>query len=246
MGTNGEIVLAPNGDVLTCSTAAGPAFEGGSIRQGMRGEPGAICRVAMDEDVHVETVAGTEPRGICGSGLIDAVSEMVRLGIIDRYGRIHDPKDLPLLPPKVKGRVRPGKVGYAFLLHDGDRQVRLIQKDISELQLAKGALRAGIAILLEEKGIPPSELDEILLAGAFGSNIRAESLKGIGLLPDIPLERITSVGNAAGKGAVIGLLARGQLGRATSIAARCRHMELSLNKRFAGRFAESLRFPPMS
>ena len=244
IGTNGEMVLAFKEKLLTCSTAAGPAFEGGCISQGMRAEPGAIYAVRLDGDVHLKSVNNQPPKGICGSGLVDAVSEMVRLGIINGRGRIVAPSDCPDgVPPLIKGRITRHETGNRFVLSTNDQGgVILTQKDVSELQLAKGAIRAGIEILLEEVNLSAGDLDRVLLAGAFGSGLRAGSLKGIGLLPNIPEDRIRSVGNAAGKGAVMALLSRKQKALAEEVTKTCKHVELSTHKRFSEKFARALFF----
>lgn len=243
IGTNGELVLASEGRLLTCSTAAGPAFEGGCVEQGMRAEPGAICEVRMKDDLHLKVMGDTEPRGICGSGLIDTVSEMVRMGLISGNGRIIGPSDCPAgLPKSLTNRVKRAPKGYKFVLSEGGREIAITQKDISELQLAKGAIRAGVEVLLEELRMKPTDLEGVLLAGAFGSRVRPESIRGIGLLPDIPLDRIQSVGNAAGSGAVMALLSKRQLALAADVAARCEHRELSIHKEFATKFARALVF----
>lgn len=243
IGTNGEIVLASDGRLLACSTAAGPAFEGGSISQGMRAEPGAISQVALDEDVHLSVIGQIEARGICGSGLIDAVSEMVRLGIVQEGGRLRRPEDcIAELPPVIRGRIRQAQNGHQFFLTEGGRHVAITQKDISELQLAKGAMRAGIEILLEEVGATPEDLDGFLLAGAFGSRLRPESLRGIGLIPEMPLDRVQAVGNAAGTGAIMALLSGPQLKIASEIATRVEHRDLTTHKAFSHKFARAMRF----
>ncbi|MDA8211781.1 MAG: ASKHA domain-containing protein [Clostridia bacterium] len=243
IGTNGEIVLGSGNRMLTCSTAAGPAFEGACISQGMRAEPGAISKVAIDDDVRLEVIGGAEPVGICGSGLLDAVSELIRLGVLKGNGRIKAPADCPPdLPEAVQSRIRQTDKGYRFVLAEGVQEVAITQKDINELQLAKGAIRAGIDVLLDEMGLTYSGIDEILLAGAFGSNLRPESLKGIGMLPDIDLGRIKAVGNAAGAGAVRALLSRKQLELATELAQKAEHVELSLNQDFNREFARAIFF----
>ncbi|EFK07071.1 2Fe-2S iron-sulfur cluster binding domain protein [delta proteobacterium NaphS2] len=243
IGTNGEMVLALKGRLLTCSTAAGPAFEGGSISQGMRAEPGAIYAVRLDGDVLLKSVDNQPPKGVCGSGFVDVISEMVRLGIINRMGRIVAPSDCPDgVPPLVKRRITQNGTGNRFVLSNKDHGVILTQKDVSELQLAKGAIRAGIEILMEEVGLSAGDLDQVLLAGAFGSGLRAGSLKGIGLLPNVPLDRISSVGNAAGKGAVMALLSRKQKALAEKVTKVCEHVELSTHKRFSEKFARALLF----
>ncbi len=243
IGTNGEIALASAGRVLTCSTAAGPAFEGASISQGMRAEPGAIFKVDIDEDVRLEVVGGAVAQGICGSGLIDAVSEMVRLGILRANGRIKHPEECPAeLSPAVKDRIKLGEKGLKFVLAEGSTEVCITQKDISELQLGKGAVRAGIEILMEELDVKAGQFDGILVAGAFGSNLRPESVKGIGMFPEIELKRIKPVGNAAGTGAIMALLARQQLQLAADLPQRVEHVELSLHSGFTRKFAQAISF----
>lgn len=243
IGTNGEIALASGNRILTCSTAAGPAFEGACISQGMRAEPGAIYKVCIGDDVDLAVIGDVKPVGICGSGLIDAVAEMVRLGIVRTNGRIKKPEDLPDdLPDNVRNRIREGEKGWKFVLAEGEQEVALTQKDISELQLGKGAIRAGIEILLHEMGMDAANLDGILLAGAFGSNLRPENIKGIGMLPDVPLERIQAVGNAAGAGAIKALLSQKQMAVALQLPKRIEHIELSLNQSFQRNFAKAMSF----
>ncbi|WP_034631344.1 ASKHA domain-containing protein [Desulfotruncus alcoholivorax] len=243
VGTNGEIVLAAGGRLLTCSTAAGPAFEGARISQGMRAETGAIEEVNINDDVYCKVVGDAEPAGICGSGLVDAVSELVRLEVLEHNGRIKKPEDCPdNLPVKVKERIRPAGRGYKFVLAAGAREVAITQKDISELQLAKGAIRAGIQVLLDEAKIDPVDLEGILLAGAFGSNLRPASIQQIGMFPGIELSRIKAVGNAAGTGAVMALLSRDQLELAKNLPGRVEHIELSVHQGFQQLFIDSLGF----
>ena len=197
----------------------------------------------MGEGVRLSVIGDTEPRGLCGSGLIDTVSEMIRLGLIKKTGRIKDPSDCPVgLPIPLKKRIKRTPKGCKFVLSEGRNEVAVTQKDISELQLAKGAIRAGAEILLDELRMKPADLDGVLLAGAFGSSVCRESIRGIGLLPDIPLERIRSVGNAAGSGAIRALLSRKQLALASTLAARCEYRELSTHREFAAKFAGALGF----
>lgn len=243
IGTNGEIVLASDNRLLTCSTAAGPAFEGACISHGMRAEPGAICQVRMENYVEITVVGDMKPAGICGSGLIDAVSEMVRLGIVKSSGRIKSPQDLlPSFPAALINRIKQNGNGNKFILAEGEREVAITQSDINQLQLGKGAVRAGIEILLDELDLKPSDLNGILLAGAFGSNLRPASLKGIGMLPDVPLSRVKSVGNAAGTGAILALLSKRQLEIALALPRRIEHVELSLHSGFQRAFARGLSF----
>jgi uncharacterized 2Fe-2S/4Fe-4S cluster protein (DUF4445 family) len=243
IGTNGEIVLASDNRLLTCSTAAGPAFEGACISHGMRAEPGAIYKVQIENDVDLAVIGDTKPVGICGSGLIDAVSEMIRLGIVKSTGRIKNPQDLPPgFPAALIKRIEQSGNGYKFVLAEGEQEIAITQDDINKLQLGKGAVRAGIEILLNELKLKPSDLDGILLAGAFGSNLRPASLKGIGMLPDVAFNRIKSVGNAAGTGAILALLSKRQMEIASALPARIEHVELSLHQGFQRAFARGLSF----
>jgi uncharacterized 2Fe-2S/4Fe-4S cluster protein (DUF4445 family) len=243
IGTNGELIVSSRGRLLTCSTAAGPAFEGGCISHGMCAILGAVSGVKFSVGVDLSTVGGVKPRGVCGSGLVDAVSEMLRVGILHRSGRILPPEECPQnLPSSLRAGVEVTESGTRFVLARGRKDVAITQKDIRELQLAKGAIRAGIEILLKEADLQASQLDGILLAGAFGSNLRPESLRGIGLLPPVPLERIQPVGNAAATGAVMGLLSKKQLELASHLAKRAEHVELSLRRDFQKAFVTAMDF----
>jgi len=243
IGTNGEIVLASEGRILTCSTAAGPAFEGACISQGMRAELGAIFKVDITEDVCLSVIGEVEPQGICGSGLIDAVAEMVRLGILKTNGRIKSQDECPgHLAEAVKSRIRQTEKGLKFVLSTGLNEVAITQQDISELQLGKGAVRAGIDLLMEELNLKADQLDGILVAGAFGSNLRTESAQGIGMFPELDLRRIKPVGNAAGTGGIIALLSKQQLQLANELSKRVEHLELSLHPGFSRKFAKSISF----
>lgn len=243
IGTNGELVLSGNGRLLTCSTAAGPAFEGGCIKHGMCAISGAVSRVDFAEDVLVSVVGEGKPAGVCGSGLVDAVSEMLRVGILHANGRILTPEECPEgLARSLGARVRQTELGLSFVLARGKKDVAITQKDIRELQLAKGAIRAGIEILLKELDLQASQLDGILLAGAFGSNLRPESLMRIGLLPPLPLERVHPVGNAAATGAVMALLSKRQHALALLLAEKAEHVELSRRKDFQKAFVAAMNF----
>ena len=243
IGTNGEVILSSDGRLLTCSTAAGPAFEGGCISQGMRAVQGAVYNVDFSSDPICSVVGGGEARGLCGSGLLDAIYEMARTGILHRSGRILSQAECPGgLPRSLRERIEKKESGLRFVLVRGETEVAVTQKDIREVQLAKGAMRAGIEILLKEAGISGSDLNGILLAGAFGSNLRPESIVGIGLLPPLPIELITPVGNAAGTGAVMALLSKEDLELASTLAARTEHVELSLSRDFQRIFIRSMDF----
>jgi len=239
IGTNGEMVLNCHGRIYTCSTAAGPVFEGASVRQGMRAEPGAVYRVRLGEKADIGVIGDTAARGSCGSGLIDAVAELVRLEAVNKNGRLKKTDLPPGCPAAVRERIVTDGTGTRFVLAR-DPEVALTQGDISQLQLAKAAIRAGIGILLAEAGVGASDLDGILLAGAFGSNLDPVSRLGIGMLPPIDPARIRAVGNAAGVGAIMALLSREQFALAVDLARRVRHVELSADRRFNSEFAHWL------
>lgn len=248
IGTNGEIVLRGKDRILTCSAAAGPAFEGAEIKFGMRAAEGAIEGVRITEDVELDVIAGGKARGICGSGLIDAIAEMFKVGVIVPSGRYaSDPNQLEKLPTLVRERLRKTVKASEFVLVWGKdsatgEDIILSQKDIREMQLAKGAIMAGIMILVREMGITAQEIDRVLLAGAFGNYIRKESAVGIGLLPSLPLEQIMTIGNAAGDGAKMALLSTDERARAISLAKRAEHVELSNQKEFRQEFLKGLDF----
>ncbi|MEW6662618.1 MAG: ASKHA domain-containing protein [Bacillota bacterium] len=248
IGTNGEIVLAGKGRILTCSTAAGPAFEGAEIKCGMRAAEGAIEGVCISGDVELAVIAGGRPVGICGSGLIDAVAEMLKAGVINSSGRLASTEaQIDRLPPLVRQRLRKSNQGSEFVLAWArdtatGEDIVLSQKDIRELQLAKGAIRAGIQVLCREMGISPGDIHRVLLAGAFGNHIKKESALCIGLLPAVPLDRITSIGNAAGDGARLALLSAAERARAAALASGAEHVELSNRKEFSEEFIKSLSF----
>ncbi|SHN84891.1 ASKHA domain-containing protein [Desulfitobacterium chlororespirans] len=248
IGTNGEIILAGGKRILTCSTAAGPAFEGAEIKYGMRAADGAIERVKITDDVELAVIGNAKPIGICGSGLIDAIAQMAETGIIHESGRIvNEPEDMDKLPPKIQERIRKAEGGFEFVLawekDTGLKEdVVLTQKDIRELQLAKGAILAGIKILMKEMGIGLEQLDRVLLAGAFGNYISKEAALRIGLFPDVPLEKIQAIGNAAGDGAKMILLSKEERKKAAVLAEHAEHLELSTRSDFQEEFIDALSF----
>ena len=248
IGTNGEIVLGSRGRLLACSTAAGPAFEGAEITFGMRATDGAIEKVWIEDDVQVQTIGGARARGICGSGLIDAVAEMVRVGLLDETGRLISPEEAArTLPMALCKRLVQTEQGAAFVLAGAGRlRVYLTQRDVRKLQLAKGAICAGIKILMKELGVDYADIAEVLLAGAFGSYINPVSARAIGLVPPFSLSRLVSVGNAASVGARMALLSVDERRDAEEVAARVEHIELSSRPDFQDEFATAMYFPTAS
>jgi len=249
IGTNGELVLAANGKLMACSTAAGPAFEGAQIKQGMRASAGAVEAVEFaDSDFTISTIDDAPAKGICGSGLIDAAAALVDAGLIDATGKLINPEDDPdQVPDKFRERIKRGDNGLEFILVSGadsesGEDIVLSQGDLRELQLAKGAIYAGLKILLKEAEVKEEDLDEVLLAGAFGNYVRKESALTIGLLPQLPPEKITAVGNAAGDGSRMALASKTIRERAFMLPEKIEHLELSTRQDFQEIFVDALKF----
>lgn len=240
IGTNTEVVLAADHELWGASCASGPAFEGAHIKHGMRAMSGAIEHVAIDESLKVlyTTVDGSAPAGICGSGVIDTVAEMVHHGILDVSGRMSSEVATDLV---VKG-----EDCLEFVLADaskaaGGKPVTFTQRDVREIQKAKGAIASGIKILLNKAGVTKSSLERVYVAGAFGTYIDIGSAISIGMLPDVPLHLIKQVGNSAGTGARMCLLSRDAKRRANETAKRMRYVELATCEEFQDTYLRSLR-----
>ena len=249
IGTNGEIALGSKDRLLASSTAAGPAFEGARIQHGMRAADGAIDKVVMGDDVLVSVIGNASARGLCGTGLIDAVAELLRVGIVDAMGRMLPQDELPSgLPDALRERVVAGEPGTDFVLvHAEATQNRqpllLTQRDVREVQLAKGAIFAGISVLKGVLGVSDDDISEVLLAGAFGNFIRRSMAKRIGLLPNVPVERIRFVGNAAGVGSKMALIARDCRQAAERISRETEYIELGGRADFQQEFMMAMLFP---
>jgi len=252
IGTNGEIVLSNGSIALATTTAAGPAFEGARISMGMRGESGAIehFRIKEDGQVELEIISGASARGICGSGLIEIVAELLDVGLIDQMGRFKNPEQLPdsLKMKTLKSRLIKKDNQMAFLVA-GEQEgavhpIFLNHQDLRELQLAKGAIAAGIEILLKQMKIRTEEIDRVYLAGAFGNYISKTSALRIRLIPsEIQESKIISLGNAALNGARLFLLYEGARKFAlTTIPQKVKFFELAGNPEFQDAFANHLRF----
>lgn len=221
IGTNTEVSLVYPEGIITVSCPSGPALEGGHISCGMRAAEGAIERVrASGGRLEVKTIGDVPPVGVCGSGVVDAVAAFRALGLVDRGGRIASgEREIALAP------------GVAFT-----------QADIRSVQLAKAAIRAGIDLLLETRGLEPEAIERVLIAGAFGEYLGVEAALAIGLLPRLPLERIEQVGNAAGTGVALALASLRSRARAAELAARCRYLELGTLPQFQKAFVRSIGF----
>ena len=251
IGTNGEIVLAHDGELSAASTAAGPAFEGARISCGMRGARGAIEKVLLDKDVHLGVIGNTAPVGICGSGLIDLAAELLRVGIVSPEGRLRPADELPPgLSSALTDRVRNADDGSTFFVltePDGGtlrKALSLTQRDIRELQLGCGAIRAGVSILLRKADLTPADLKTVLIAGGFGGFIRRDKAQRIGLLPpEVDHQRIHYVGNVSLAGARWALLSLEARKRGEELARQTRHVELSVDGDFQTEFAKAMIFP---
>lgn len=244
IGTNGEVALGSHEKLLTCSTAAGPAFEGAMITHGMRGAPGAIERVQITDRPIYQVIGGGKPNGICGSGLIDVVAEMLRLGIVDETGRMTDPDELDISSELKTYIRRSDEYGPHFVLYESDGQkVVITQKDIRQVQLAKGAIKAGIEILMRKLGIKLEDISEVLLAGAFGNYIKKESAIRLGLIPNFPLDKVHFIGNAAAAGSKMALMSKEAREEAILISKSTEYVELATDPNFQNEFMEAMMFP---
>ena len=247
IGTNGEIVMGSKKRLLCCSTAAGPAFEGGQISCGMRATEGALDKYFIDEDrLFFHVIGDAEPKGICGTGLIDVVAELARVGIVDETGKIVAPDSFSG-PDWLKKRIIKNDKNNDFLLvsesDNGSKQKLILkQQDIRELQLAKGAVAAGIVILAKELGIEIDAIEQILIAGAFGSYLNKYNAQRIGLIPNIDPDRIKFVGNAASMGAKKFLLSNQVRAEADRVIQTTQYIELSMRMDFQEIFVEKMFF----
>ena len=243
IGTNTEVSLAANGRLLSCSTASGPAFEGAHIRDGMRAAPGAIEWVKMvDSQIEYQTIDDEPPVGICGSGILDSVAELRRVGVLKENGSLKADGH-----PRIRQTGdRPEFVLVAAGEHGARNDIVVTRKDVSEIQLAKGAIRAGVEVLLDEAGVTVDQVDRVVVAGAFGTYLDVRSARAIGMFPPLPLSRFDQVGNAAGVGAKLALLSRHCRDVAAEIARRVEYIELTTDARFTSAYMNAMAFPDPS
>lgn len=238
IGTNTEVTLTHNGRRLSCSCASGPAFEGAHIRDGMRAAPGAVERVQIiDGQVRVQTIGGLPPVGICGSGILDAVAVMAEDGLLNQRGAFV--AQHPLAQPVGEN----GKAAFVLAPAEragGQRAILVTRQDVAEIQLAKGAIRAGVEILLAEAGIAADEVDDFIIAGAFGTYISVESALRIGMFPPLPPAKFRQVGNAAGMGARQLLLSRRLRAQVAALVAQIEYIELTTHAGFHDAFMASM------
>lgn len=255
VGTNCEIVLSDGETILSTAAPAGPAFEGGAIRCGMRAADGAIEVVKVDpqaadpaDAVTLGVIGDVEPKGLCGSGLVDAVAELVRVGLLDSTGRFVPDADAPGVAPALADRMSLVGEERVFLLHrpapdaDPAECVYLSQRDVRELQFAKAAISTGWSLLLEQLGLEHRDVQQVLLAGSFGSYLSPASAVRIGLVPQLPVLRIVAAGNVAGEGAKMALLSVRERAGALALLEEVTYVELSDRPDFNDAFVEQLAF----
>jgi len=242
IGTNGEMVLGNKDWMMCCACSAGPAFEGGGISFGMRAMSGAIERVYIDKksfEVKYKTVGEAAPVGICGSGLIDCLAKLREAGIIDRSGKIQDVDT---------SRIRKGDDGPEFILayqeeSGNNKDIIITESDIKNLIRAKGAIFAGVRIMLSMADLPVEAIDKILIAGGFGNYLNVPDSVRIGLLPDLPQEKFDFIGNSSLKGAHLALLSREALTYADELGRSMTYLELSLGNAFMDEYVSALFLP---
>lgn len=233
IGTNTEIALQANGHIVCVSTASGPAFEGAHIKFGMRAAPGAIEHIWINEkgETKIEVIGKQEPIGICGSGILDAVAQLRLRGILNKRGRLDKGKECVKLDKSGKP---------VFHLSHEPAPVSISQTDIDQILLAKGAIRAGIDILMDYLQINAADIEEIVIAGAFGSSMLPEHAMGIGMLPAVPLEHVKMIGNAAGTGACLMLANIDSRQEAEELAKQIEYLELTIYPEFPIFYAKGI------
>jgi uncharacterized 2Fe-2S/4Fe-4S cluster protein (DUF4445 family) len=250
IGTNCEIVLGNRDWLLATAAPAGPAFEGAAIRCGMRAADGAIEVVSMTPAaVALQVIGDAEPAGLCGSGLVDAVASLIAVGLLDRSGRFVPEDQAAVIAPGLAPRLTMNGAERVFVLHwqgaEGDvaSSIYLSQRDVRELQFAKAAIATGWNILLGEAGLAPGDVQQVLLAGSFGSYLSPANAIKIGLVPRLPALRVVSAGNVAGEGAKMALLSVRERAAALALLGEVRYVELSDRTDFNDAFVDQLSFP---
>jgi uncharacterized 2Fe-2S/4Fe-4S cluster protein (DUF4445 family) len=231
IGTNTEICLNHRGRMTSVSCASGPAFEGAHIKFGMRAASGAIEHVRLSNDrLEIQTIGGEAPVGICGSGLLDVVAQLRVNNILDRNGK---------MGAHALVRSLDSVTEFVLAEREGQEPITISQKDVRELQLAKAAIRLGIQTLVIAEGLTENDVEQVIIAGAFGTFIDVKSAITIGMLPALPLERFKQVGNAAGTGARLALISKTEREKAGQIAQQDGYIELAKVPNFNRKFAEA-------
>jgi uncharacterized 2Fe-2S/4Fe-4S cluster protein (DUF4445 family) len=232
---------------VATAAPAGPAFEGAAIRCGMRAADGAIEVVTMTPDeLHLKVIGDAEPLGLCGSGLVDAVTGLVEVGLLDDSGRFIPESQAAATAPGLAERLTMVGKERVFVLHwrgSPEDSIYLSQRDVRELQFAKAAIATGWQILLEQAGLTAADVKQVLLAGSFGSYLSAASAIRIGLVPKVPVMRVVSAGNVAGEGAKMALLSLRERAGGLALLEEVKYVELSDRADFNDRFVDQLAFP---
>ena len=239
LGTNGEMALAANGRIKCCATAAGPVFEGANVHFGMPASPGAISQVSYEDGVvKLKVVGDVEPIGVCGTGIIDAVALMVRLGVVDDTGYLLGADELDEPLASLAGRENDRNVFYLT----ADRSLYITQDDVRSLQLAKAAVCAGILTMMDAAGIQVSDIGKLEIAGGFGAYLNLKSAAEIGLFPKELLSCAKSVGNTSGEGATALMVSSIAQVREDEIVEKCDYLELSTSSEFNEFYVEMMEF----
>ncbi len=238
IGTNGEIAIGNNEWLMTAACSAGPCFEGSGIKNGMRATEGAIESIIINRETlepEIKVIGNSRPVGICGSGMIDAISEMFLTGILDQKGKLVDTKSK---------RVRKGEDGKEFVIYESrDKEIVLTEVDIENIIRAKAAIYAGITLLLKEAGLGLDAVEKVYIAGGFGNYLNVDKAIILGMLPDLPRDRFTFLGNTSITGAYLCLLSEDLRKEAEEIASRMTYMELSVSRGFMDEYVSALFLP---
>jgi len=239
LGTNGEVVLKAGDLMLASSTAAGPAIEGAGLSNGMRGMDGAIESVSINVetlDVYYKTIGDTDPRGVCGSGVVDAVAWMLIAGVLDQKGRITDLDTSRIVNTD-------GNKAFVLAVNKEGRRICITQTDVRSFQLAKAAIFTACMLLLRIAGVSLNEVSKVYIAGAFGNYIDPRSAMIVGMMPEFPLNKIVQIGNGSGQGAVMSLLSRKAREKAEIVAKKVRAIDLNTVREFQNEFIDATQFP---
>lgn len=244
IGTNGEMVLSKKGELVSCSCAAGPALEGMNISCGMRAGDGAIENIKIGNEISINTIGNQKPIGICGSGIVDAISELARVKLIGKTGRIakkdavKDNEKISHLSDYIVDENKKRR----FIISKLDKEISITQEDIRQVQLAKGAILSGIYVLADQVNMEINELDEVIIAGQFGKHLSIESLVGVGIIPKELKDRITYIGNSSKTGAIMSLLSKDIRKNMDFIASDINYFELSTKEGYERLFTDCLKF----
>lgn len=241
IGTNGEMALGNKDKVFTCSTAAGPAFEGANIKYGVGGIYGAISSIDLSKSTIYKTINNETPCGICGSGVLDISSQLLKYEIIDESGRMCDLDEIK--NENLRKRLKEENNMKEFVIfEDEDKKISFTQKDIREVQLAKAAINAGMKVLLKESNLTYDDIEHVYIGGGFGNFMDVESAVNIGMIPKELKNKIKSIGNCAGKGAINYLINEKKQEEIINITNKCKYIELSQSKDFQEFYIDSIIF----